>query len=175
MELPPAHSHAGLGKALAFFAGGLLVVIASARYVISSAVELASSAGIPEGLIGMTFIAFGTTLPELAVDFVAIRRGHTALAIGDILGSSVINLTLVLGSAVVISPILNSTALFGTALVFLVAVNFFLWYMLMRHEGISKNMGLILLIGYVLFIMVEILVAFGLLSKSPSGALIAFT
>jgi len=173
MDLPVEHSKKELGRNIAVFAVGLLAVILSARFVISSTSDLARLAGVPEALIGMTLIAFGTTLPELAVDFVAIRRGHAALAIGDVLGSSVINLTLVLGSAVVLNPIINNAAIYGTAMVFLVGVNFFLWYMLMKHEGISRNTGLILVVSYILFLAIEILVSFGLLGRSPTGAIIA--
>ena len=174
MDLPPGRPHhSDLLKIMAYLLGGLLVLVVSAHFVIDSAVLLASAAHVPEALIGMTLIAFGTTLPELAVDFVAIRRGHTALAIGDILGSSVINLTLVLGIAVVLNPIINNPTIYATALLFLVAVNFFLWYMLMRHEGISRQLGLVLLVSYVIFLMLELLLSFGVLSRSPTGAFMA--
>lgn len=174
MDLPAGRPHHNdLLKELGLLLGGLVALIISGHFVIDSTVWLAGQAGVPEALIGMTLIAFGTTLPELAVDFVAIRRGHAALALGDILGSSVINLTLVLGSALVISPVNNSLAFYATALVFLIAVNFFLWYMLMRHEGVSKQMGAVLVVGYFLFLMLEFLIAIGFLGKSPTGAMIA--
>lgn len=174
MDLPSIHPpKREILREIGFLAVSLLVLIVSGHFVIDSTVSLASVAGIPEALIGMTLIAFGTTLPELAVDFVAIRRGHAALALGDILGSGVINLTLVLGSSLVLAPVATSLSFFSTTLVFLVMVNFFLWYMLMRHEGISRHMGAILLISYVLFLMLEFLLAFGLVAKSPTGAFVA--
>lgn len=173
MDLPVGRPHGNdLLKQFAALAGGLAVLVVAAHFVIDSTVLIATKVGIPEALIGMTLIAFGTTLPELAVDFVAIRRGHTALALGDILGSSVINLTLVLGSALILSPVSSDLSFYATALVFLVVVNMFLWYMLMRHEGISKEMGAVLMLCYILFLTLEFLLAFGLVGRSPTGAFI---
>jgi len=89
---------------------------------------------------------------------VALRRGQVALAIGDIFGSTVINLTLVLGIAALFGPIRNGVNLFTTGFVTLVAVTVFVWYILMRHEGISRSNGLLLLLAYITYIFVEIIV-----------------
>ncbi len=145
-------------KALALFALGVAAVMIAANYVVASAVEIASLLHVPEALIGLTIISFGTTLPELMIDFVALRRGQVALAIGDVFGSAVINLTVVLGTAALFGPIANGIALFTTGFIVLAATTFFVWYALMRHEGISRRHGLVLVLAYIVYILVEAIV-----------------
>jgi cation:H+ antiporter len=142
--------HAGL-----FFIIGMILVIASSSYVVTSAAEIAAFFGISEAVIGLTLISFGTTLPELALDFTAIRKGQTALAIGDILGSSVVNLTLILGTVLVLSPI-GGTVLVGYTipLAFIIIANSFLFYSMVKHEGIGHKQGIIFILLYVVFLLV---------------------
>ncbi|MBN2517419.1 MAG: sodium:calcium antiporter [Candidatus Altiarchaeota archaeon] len=147
-------------RAVVMFVIGIALTLVSAHFIIGSASDMARILGVSEALIGMTIVAFGTTLPELAIDFTAIRTGHSALAIGDIFGSCVINLTLVLGAAALINPLSNGVMVFTTAITFLVGVNIFLWYILMKHEGITKRYGLMLLLAYIIFIEVETIWAF---------------
>jgi len=146
-------------QAVIFFIS-IIATIISARYLVQSGAGIAHDLGMAEGIIGMTMIAFGTTLPELAIDFTAIRQGHFALAIGDIFGSCVVNLTLGLGLAAMISPLSNSAAFIDTAIAFMVGIVVFLWYILMKHEGIKREHGLIFLLAYIIFLMLELLWAF---------------
>jgi len=141
---------------LTFFIAAFIVVFISSHFVVLYGVEIAKMAGVPDAVIGLTLIAFATTLPELAVDFRAIRSGHLALAVGDIFGSCVINLTLVLGAAAVISPIMDGFLdVFILPIVFLLALSSVIWYILMKHEAIKKEHGLVLVILYVLWIIFE--------------------
>lgn len=142
--------------AFVLFFVGLFATVVSAQFVVSSASELAIFAGVSEALIGMTLVAFGTTLPELAVDFTAIRKGRFALAIGDILGSTVINLTLILGLSLVISPANIDSAMYTIPLVFIIVANSFLFYSLVKHGGIGHKEGMIFVLMYVLFLMLTI-------------------
>ena len=142
--------------ALVLFFVGLLVTIVSAQFVVSSASEFARFAGVSEALIGMTLVAFGTTMPELALDFTAIRKGQFALAIGDILGSTVINLTLILGLSLAISPANIISSVYTIPLVFIMAANSFLFYSLVKRGGIGHKEGMIFVLMYVLFLMLTI-------------------
>lgn len=142
-------------KSLATFFVGIALVIVSAHFVVESAASIARLFNLSEAFIGLSIVAFGTTLPELAIDFTAIRRGHTALAVGDVLGAAAVNLTLVLGTAAIFTPLYGGILLFTTAISYLVGMTVFLWYVLMKHDGISKRQGLILVIAYLLFMMVE--------------------
>src|SRR5690606_24907583 len=77
--------------------GGLAVVVGAAHVLVTGAVDVAGSAGLSEGFVGMTILAVGTALPELSTGIVATRRGHGSLVIGNLLGSNVANSLLVGG------------------------------------------------------------------------------
>ncbi|MBI2530497.1 MAG: hypothetical protein HYW05_05130 [Candidatus Diapherotrites archaeon] len=142
-----------LSGAISIFLLGLLFVFVSSKFVVEEGIVIAGLMGLPDAIIGMTLIAFGTTLPSLAIDFTAIRKGYVALALGDILGSSVVNLTLVLGAAIVINPTTANFSIFLLPIVFLVVANSFLGYNLLKHEGINNKAGLMFLLLYILFIV----------------------
>jgi cation:H+ antiporter len=86
-----------LKRYLLFTIIGALGVVVSAYFLVESAVGIATSFGISQQIIGATIIAFGTSLPELPLDLKAFLRGHASLAFGDIIGSSFVNITLILG------------------------------------------------------------------------------
>jgi cation:H+ antiporter len=142
--------------AFILFLVGLFATIISAQFVVSSASDIALGIGVSEALIGMTLVSFGTTLPELALDFTAIRKGQFSLAIGDILGSTVINLTLILGLSLAISPTNIQSSLYTIPLAFIIAANSFLFYSLVKRGGIGNKEGLIFVLMYVLFIMLTV-------------------
>ncbi len=142
------------------FIVSIIATLVSAQIIVNSGAAIAGELNIDQAIIGMTIIAFGTTLPELAIDFTALRKGHTALAIGDIFGSCVVNLTLVLGASAIIRPLSEGAMFIQTDIAFLVGVVVFLWYILMKHEGIKREHGLIFILAYILFIMMETIWAF---------------
>ncbi len=142
-----------LVSSIVLFFIGMIFVLLSSKFVVSAASEIAILIGISDAVIGMTLVSFGTTLPELALDFTAIRRGHIALAIGDILGSSVVNLTLVLGTVLIITPTTIDFSVYSIALAFIVIANTFLFYNLVKHEGIGAKQGIVFIVMYVLFLL----------------------
>ncbi len=85
--------------------GGLLAVAIGAQLVLDSAVTIAGTFGIPTFIIGLSMVAVGTSLPELATSLVAILKGEEGISVGNILGSNIFNLLFVLGSAALISSI----------------------------------------------------------------------
>jgi len=143
------------GKLFIGFLIGLLLVIVSAHFVVQSAIELAYALEVPEFIIGSTLIAFGTSLPELAIAVNAVRRRHIELAIGDVLGSCVVNLTLVLGSASILQHLEADFTVFATTLFFLIGTNVLLTYLLIKHNGLKKVHGVLFVVMYFLFLMVE--------------------
>jgi cation:H+ antiporter len=139
---------------------GALGVVGSAYFLVESAVNIAASAGISQQVIGATIIAFGTSLPEITLDLKAFLRGHPALAFGDIIGSSFINITLILGvtlfvPALVGSPVSMNMNVFQNLIIFSIITNLFFWYFLSR-EKISWREGAIFLFIYALFIATTI-------------------
>ncbi len=137
---------------------GMVVVIVSARFVISSAAALAAMLSLPESAIGVTIVAFGTSLPELAIAVGAVKKGHTGLALGEVLGSNVVNLTLVLGAAAIIHPLSADYSTFASTIAFLVAICILLWYLLVKHNRLSRRHGMLFVLLYILFIMSEMLI-----------------
>lgn len=90
-------------KHMALFCAGIILVMISAKVIVDSASSIAAVTGIKQSVIGATIVAFGTSLPELTVDIIAIRKKHLDLALGDIVGSCIANITLVLGIVLVLA------------------------------------------------------------------------
>lgn len=139
---------------------GALGVVLSAYFLVESAVVIATSAGLSQQIIGATIIAFGTSLPELTLDLKAFIRGHPGLAFGDIIGSSFVNITLILGitlfvPALIGSPIVMRMDVFQSLVIFSIVANLFFWYFLSR-EKIGWREGLIFLFIYALFLATTI-------------------
>lgn len=85
---------------------GFVLTIGGANFVVESGTNIARSFGVSEWIIGLFLIALGTSLPELVVSIVAIKKGNAEMSIGNIIGSNVANFSMVLGSASLVSPLL---------------------------------------------------------------------
>lgn len=92
-------------KAWGMTAAGLVVLVVGARLLVDSATELARGFGISEAVIGLTIVAVGTSLPELATSVIAAIRKQTEIAVGNIVGSNIFNIFGILGTTAVIAPI----------------------------------------------------------------------
>ncbi|MFX0067219.1 MAG: sodium:calcium antiporter [Candidatus Hermodarchaeota archaeon] len=125
-------------------------VIISARLVIYSGLNLALLLAVPPILIGARVVSIGTSLPELTLDLTAVRRGRVQLAIGDIIGSNLTNLTLVLGLVLLTSPFAVDMMIFTEILPFLLITTIIFWRFLTRG-GVSQIGGIVLMITYILF------------------------
>ena len=86
-------------------AGGLIAVIIGSQLVLDGAITIAEAFGISEFVIGMTIIAVGTSLPELATSLVAILRGDLGISVGNLMGSNIFNLLFVMGAGALIRPV----------------------------------------------------------------------
>ena len=88
-----------------FLVGGLVALLIGAQLTVDSAVEIALAVGIPEIVIGLSVVAVGTSLPELAGTISAARMGHKEIAVGNVIGSNIANIFLVMGVLSIINPI----------------------------------------------------------------------
>ena len=95
-DTPPELPTMPLARALGVFLIGLVILIASSRALVWASVNVAQGFGVSELLIGLTIVAFGTSLPELAASVVSALRGHADIAIGAVVGSNMFNLLIVL-------------------------------------------------------------------------------
>jgi cation:H+ antiporter len=95
----------GLGKSVLLVVAGLGVLVVASQLFVGGAVVLAKSWGVTEAVIGLTVVAVGTSMPELATSLVAAVRGHGDVAIGNVVGSNIFNVLGILGIAALINPI----------------------------------------------------------------------
>lgn len=94
-----------MGKILLFIAGGLAGLIVGGKMFVSGASDIARGFGLSEALIGITIVSVGSSLPELAVSVNAARKGNVGIALGNVLGSNILNVFFILGCSATISPI----------------------------------------------------------------------
>jgi cation:H+ antiporter len=93
-----------MGTAICWFLAGLVVLLVSAEITVWGAKSIALELGVSELIVGLTVVAIGTSLPELAASVMSALRGHHDIAIGNIFGSNLFNLMLVMASAGAIAP-----------------------------------------------------------------------
>lgn len=96
---------ANRGRDVLMTIGGIIVLVAGAQFLVNASVSIAREFGVSEVIIGLTMVAFGTSVPELAASIAAARRGEGQLVIGNIVGSNIFNVTLILGVAGLIRPL----------------------------------------------------------------------
>lgn len=130
---------------LMIVAGGACIVIGS-DLAVDSASELARIFGMSERLIGLTIVAFGTSLPELVTSVTAAIKGKADIAVGNIVGSNIFNILFVIGTSSLITPIVYAESFFVDSLV-CVAVAILLWLCVVRNKKLSRMGGAILLIA----------------------------
>ncbi|MFH0835155.1 MAG: sodium:calcium antiporter [Candidatus Micrarchaeota archaeon] len=134
------------------FAAGIAVVVVCANFVVSSAVTLAIDLGVSRAFVAGTIVSIGTTLPELVVSVAAARKKLPGIAIGNAVGSCIVNLTLVLGAAAAITPIQTNMFTFLNLAIFALVSNVVLW-MMIRKGSLGKRDGMALIGIYVLFLV----------------------
>ncbi len=130
---------------------GVIAMILSAQVIVFTAGNIISSLGISQTILGATVVAVGTSLPELALSLRAINERRLGLAFGNIVGSNFANITLVLGSLIVIAPFQLDSNIFRDMIIFSLLANIILWYFL-SIKWIEWKTGLILFSIYILFI-----------------------
>lgn len=130
---------------------GAVIVVICAYFIVESASYLAASVGIPPVVIGATVVAFGTSVPELSTSFGAVKKGHLDLALGNIIGSCFMNITLILGITLVASPFRIVMSAFSNVAIFSLITNLLLWYFL-SNERIGRREGTVLLFLYAVFL-----------------------
>src|SRR3990172_3873029 len=149
----PLSEKSNLRRYVLLAIAGAVIVIATAFFIVESSTFIATSAGIPRLVVGATIIAFGTSIPEFATAVSSARKGHFDLALGNIIGSGFINITLILGVALIASPLAVSISAFSNIAMFSLIINLFLWYFL-GSERISWREGVLLLSLYVVFLVI---------------------
>ena len=153
-ELPEADNARPMWKSIGMLLTGLAGLVIGGHWIVEGAVSLARLFGYSESFVGLTIVAIGTSLPELATAVVAVRKGNTDLAIGNVIGSNVFNIFWVLGLSATISPMdFNAEDNFSILLnIGCSAVLFMLLFIGKRHT-LQKWQSVLLLFGYLAYIV----------------------
>jgi len=141
-------SKRGLAVDLLMVAGGLILLVFGARFLVDGAVIIARAFGWSEALIGLTIVAIGTSLPELATSLVAAVKKETDIAVGNIVGSNIFNLLGILGITAIVHP-LQADGVGMVDFAVMAAFSLVLWPMAFHQQRITRPEGAALLAGYV--------------------------
>lgn len=129
-----------LPVSLLLCAGGAAAIVGGGRMVVNSAADLAYQIGMSESLVGLTIVAIGTSLPELVTSVVAAKKGESEIALGNVLGSNILNIGFILGTSGVIHPIaVRPENIYDMLILILLTAVFFipLW----NREKVSRATG----------------------------------
>lgn len=139
--------------AFIYFVVGMVLILLSSSFTVDSSITLAKMIGVSGGFIGATLIALGTSLPELAVNLIAIKHKRFELAIGNIIGSCFINVTLVAGVLLLLNTIVFDLTLLSILSFFTILMSITLYISINTKKSINTYEGLALLFLYVLFMI----------------------
>ncbi len=131
---------------------GTIAVVWGADLLVKGAVILAMEFGVSEAVIGLTVVAIGTSLPELAISVLAALRGHAALAVGNIVGSNIYNILLILGVTGLVHPIAIAPDFLNMDIWVLLGVSGVTVFLLSYQQGISRIFGGLFIVGYIIYI-----------------------
>ncbi len=130
---------------------GLALLVIGSNIFVDSASRVAYSLGISEGVVGLTIVAGGTSLPELATSVVAARKGQSAIAIGNVIGSNVFNILLILGLTATISPMQIQGVTLVDMGMMLGSVSL-VWLFSYTRYTVERWEGALLVIGYIVYL-----------------------
>ena len=138
-------------KNIVYLVGGLLGLVLGSNLFVDSASSVAYALDISEGVVGLTVVAGGTSLPELATSVVAARKGQSAIAIGNVIGSNVFNILLILGLTATISPMEIEGITTIDMAVMLISVAL-VWMFSFTRYTVERWEGAVLVGGYLVYL-----------------------
>ena len=144
-----------LPRYLALTLVGLVGVVGSSYFIVESATNIAVGLGLSKLVIGATVIAIGTSLPELATSLIATKHDEINIALSNIIGSGIINLTLILGATLALTDFTVNISVYTELVVFSLIANMFLWYSL-NGDKICEREGYVLVALYTIFLFVTL-------------------
>ena len=145
-DVPPTH------WSFALLAAGLVAVFVGAEFLVHGAVRLATDLGVSEEVIGLTLIAVGTSLPEIATALAAALRARTELCIGNVIGSNLFNILGIAGVTAWFAPLPFADSILEFDLWFLLGTTAFMVFVMMASRRIGRPAGLVLFTTYGVYI-----------------------
>ena len=156
-ELPPevqdalAEAHVGFKRHLFLVLGGVALLVYGSDLLLSGAIATAERLGVSEAVVGLTLVALGTSLPELATTIVAARRGHAEMALGNAVGSNIFNVFGVLGPAALAAPI-GAAGVGADVLVIMIGAGLLTLAFFVTGGRMRRWEGGVLLFGYAAYV-----------------------
>ena len=137
-------------KSLIFMVLGLVGIVWGGDMSVEGAKEIARFFGVSEALIGLTIVALGTSLPELVTSIIAAKKGESDIAVGNVIGSNIFNIFLILGASATILPMtVSGTYLYDMAM--LIAVMVLTYLPIAKTKKVSRSMGIGMVLVYVAY------------------------
>ena len=140
--------HMPLWQLVTLFVAGLAGIMFSSTFIVTSATTIARWFNIPDAIIAVTLVAFGTSIPEIATSVTAARKRHGAIAIGNILGANIMNVCWVAGASGIVNPLVVSRKELLFMFPWMIGIMLVALLMLRVHYRFTKRQGLVLAILY---------------------------
>lgn len=137
-------------KCFLFIAGGIAAIVWGGDVVVDSASDIAAAFGLSQTLIGLTIVAVGTSLPELVTSVVAAGKGENDMALGNVIGSNIFNILLILGVSSTITPIaIGMESIYD--LILLTVMSLLVYIFSLSKKRLNKTEGVLMLIVYIVY------------------------
>ena len=136
---------------------GLLLLVGGGHLLVDGAVGIARALGMSDRIIGLTIVAVGTSLPELATSVIAAARGHSDIAVGNVVGSNIFNVLLILGASGVVGTIYAPLSAVSLDLSVLAGMTALAAFVIATRARVSRLEATVLLLGYVSFLVALVL------------------
>lgn len=148
-DVPEIDENASMLKMIAFVILGIAMIVVGSDLTVSGATRIAEVIGLDDRIIGLTVVAFGTSLPELVTGIQAARKNKVDIAIGNIIGSNIFNILFVVGISALVSPapIAFENSFIIDSIVAIAAAAL-LWLLVLKNKQISRLGGVIMLVCY---------------------------
>lgn len=139
-------------KIIGLILAGVVMIVAGSNFAVEGASNIAKALGISQRFIGLTIVAFGTSLPELVTSVSAARKGNADIAIGNIVGSNIFNILFIVGTTALITPVTFAVGFVVDTLI-AAAVGILLFVCVARTKELRRKAGIVMLLGYVLYFL----------------------
>lgn len=151
IEVDQEEKYMSLKKAIIFTIIGIVSIVLGSNLVVDNAASIAKTIGVSEKLIALTIIALGTSLPELVTSITATRKGEYDIAIGNVVGSNIFNIGIVLGIPIAIFGGINQITINYIDLIVMIASALLVFIFSLKDRKISKSEGIVFLMIFVIY------------------------
>ncbi|MCF6246186.1 MAG: calcium/sodium antiporter [Desulfobacula sp.] len=142
-------------KNICFIISGIVMLAYGAKFVVKEAIDIAERIGLSQTFIGISIVALGTSLPELATSAVAAAKGESDISVGNVVGSNLFNICLVMGVVGILSPMTIDSSLHFFEFPFMIFISVTLGFVAFLKQKITKSSGFFFITLFIMYIMVS--------------------